>query len=142
MLKTPYFYTVRESVKSEVKNKETRNVFSSKKILSIVGGNIRALRRSHRITISALAGKANISEKYLQGVEVGKRNISITNLNKIAIALRVNIDAFFIENHDDKDEKRMLIESRLKAYSESQLKHIEALIEKVDSIVGEPPKDK
>ncbi|MDA1470310.1 helix-turn-helix transcriptional regulator [Brachyspira hyodysenteriae] len=35
-------------------------------------------------TISEIAEVSGISSKYLQGVEVGKRNISITNLNKIA----------------------------------------------------------
>ena len=78
---------------------------------------------------------AKISEKYLQGVEVGKRNISITNLYKIAKTLKVSLDVFFIENKDNANERILFIESRLKDYTKEQLVYIETLIEDIKSIV-------
>ncbi len=141
MLKQPYFYTMGEKVKGNVKStpnkvsEKRRKVLSSKRMLSIVGGNIRAVRKSQRITIGKLAEMAHISEKYLQGVEVGKRNISITNLYKISSTLKVSLDSFFIENRDDTTERILLIEARLKDYNKDQLKYVETLIEHIKSIL-------
>ena len=141
MLKKPFYYTIDDKVKeieklksSEVKEEKDKPL-SSKKMLSIVGGNIRSIRKSQRTTISRLAEMAKISEKYLQGVEVGKRNISITNLYKIAKTLKVSLDVFFIENKDNVNERILFIESRLKDYTKEQLVYIETLIEDIKSIV-------
>ncbi len=65
---------------------------NEKQRLKNLGQNIRELRKNKKMTISELAEKSLLSEKYLQGVEVGNRNISIKNLNKICKALETSPD--------------------------------------------------
>ncbi len=140
MLKRPYYYTedkkedVQELKIEEQEQNETKHL-TSEQMLSMVGGNIRAIRKFQRITISQLAKRANISEKYLQGVEVGKRNISITNLHKISSTLKVALDLFFIENKNNTNERILFIESKLKTYTKEQLEHFDMLIEDIRLIV-------
>ncbi len=140
MLKRPYYYT--EDKKKEYQDLKTdempelENVYlTAEQMLSVVGGNIRAIRKFQRITISQLAKRANISEKYLQGVEVGKRNISITNLNKISTTLKVGLDMFFVENKNKTNERILFIESKLKSYTKEQLEHFDMLVEDLKFII-------
>src|SRR6266571_5083565 len=59
-------------------------------ILKIVGGNIRRLRKSKRLTLEQLAEKAESNPKYLGGVERGEENIGLKKLAQVAAALRVD----------------------------------------------------
>lgn len=137
-LKRPFFS---KRINEEVKKIEDEKVIPINKIenlrsvLIIVGANIRAIRKVQKKTISELASFARISAKYLQGVEVGKRNISITNLNKIAKVLDMPVGMFFRDDNIDKTKKLLSIASRLKNYSPNQLNHIEDLIRDVDNII-------
>lgn len=142
MLKRPYYYTMDKKEDYNVidvnvdKSKDMPNSYiSSNKMLSVVGGNIRSIRKMQRITISQLANLAGISEKYLQGVEVGKRNISITNLYKISSSLKVNLDLLFVENKNSANEIISFIESKLKEYSEEDLQYFDTLITDIDKIM-------
>src|SRR5436309_4739360 len=58
-------------------------------ILKIVGGNIRRLRKSKRLTLEQLAEKAESNPKYLGAVERGEENIGLKKLEQVAAALRV-----------------------------------------------------
>ena len=58
-------------------------------LFMLVGGNIRQLRKKRQFTLEVLAEKSDLHPKYLGGVERGEQNISIENLDKIAIALQV-----------------------------------------------------
>ena len=77
-------------------------------MLRNLGKNIRSLRKSKKMTIDQLAEKSFLSGKYLQGVEVGSRNISIKNLNRISKALDtspeilLNMKTYELKNSDDK----------------------------------------
>jgi len=59
-------------------------------ILKIVGGNIRRMRKSKRLTLEQLAEKAESNPKYLGGVERGEENIGLRKLEQVAAALRVD----------------------------------------------------
>src|SRR5436309_6349022 len=59
-------------------------------ILKIVGGNIRRMRKSKRLTLEALAEKAESNPKYLGGVERGEENIGLKKLEQVAAALRAD----------------------------------------------------
>lgn len=137
-LKRPFFS---KRINEEVKKVEDEKVVtvnkieSLKSVLIVVGANIRAIRKAQKKTISELAYSANISAKYLQGVEVGKRNISITNLNKIAKVLDIPVGMFFRDENIDKTKKLLSIASRLKNYSPNQLSHIEELIKDINNII-------
>jgi transcriptional regulator with XRE-family HTH domain len=60
-----------------------------------VGQRIRELRNNQNLSQEKLALKAEIDCTYLAGIENGKRNISIINLEKIAKALEINMYDFF-----------------------------------------------
>src|SRR5437867_13413967 len=59
-------------------------------ILKIVGGNIRRMRKSKRLTLEQLAEKAESNPKYLGAVERGEENIGLKKLEQVAAALRVD----------------------------------------------------
>lgn len=60
-----------------------------------VGRRIRDIRTSQKLSQEKLALKAGIDRTYLAGIESGKRNATITSLEKIAIALEVKIKDLF-----------------------------------------------
>ncbi len=60
-----------------------------------VGNRIKELRSSRGISQETLAHEAGLDRTYITSVERGKRNISIVNLEKIAIALNISLSDFF-----------------------------------------------
>lgn len=60
-----------------------------------VGLRIKELRKESKLTQEALAFLANMDKTYVNEVENGKRNISIVNLERLAIALKVDFATFF-----------------------------------------------
>ncbi|MEG2013578.1 MAG: helix-turn-helix transcriptional regulator [Anaerovoracaceae bacterium] len=60
-----------------------------------VGFRIKELRHKLGISQEDLAARADIHRTYIASLEVGKRNISIVYLEKIAIALDVSLSEFF-----------------------------------------------
>lgn len=60
-----------------------------------VGQRIRALRNRLGINQEELAERAHLDRTYITGVERGKRNISIVNIEKLAIALNVTLKELF-----------------------------------------------
>lgn len=60
-----------------------------------VGNRIRLIRKEKKYSQENLALKAGVDRTYLAGVESGKRNISIRNLEKIIHALDISIESFF-----------------------------------------------
>ena len=81
-LKKPYYNNILSDSKEENNKDDSPIKRDDDELISSVGKNIRAIRKSQMKTISEIAEVSGISSKYLQSVEVGKRNISITNLNK------------------------------------------------------------
>ena len=110
-LKKPFYNNiVSDSKEDNDSNKEILR--DDDELISSVGKNIRAIRKSQTKTISEIADMSGISAKYLQSVEVGKRNISIINLNKIAKALNVPIAILFSYDHIEKTKILFYIENK------------------------------
>ncbi|ARS41852.1 transcriptional regulator [Sphingobacteriaceae bacterium GW460-11-11-14-LB5] len=59
------------------------------------GNKIKALREAKGLSQEAFANLANIDRTYLPGIEKGKRNVSITVIQKLAIALNVSPGSLF-----------------------------------------------
>lgn len=64
-------------------------------ITETVGIRIRNKRKSLNLSQEKLALKAEIDRTYLAGVEQGKRNITIKNLERILLALEISFEEFF-----------------------------------------------
>lgn len=139
-LKKPYYKKNKDNLSDSVRDKnaekteEDNNIFGAKEVLQNVGGNIRRIRKMHKMSINDLANKANMSSKYLQGVEVGKRNISVTNLSKIASVLEVSTGYLFITSDNEKSSRLFEISNRLKNYNNEELNSVEKLIVDIENI--------
>lgn len=57
-----------------------------------VGLNLQRLRREAGLSQEELAGRSGVHQTYLSGVERGIRNPTVTVLQKIAVALGLDID--------------------------------------------------
>lgn len=64
-------------------------------IKSKIGNRIKELREIKQMSQKDLAYSADLDRSYIASVENGKRNISIVNIEKIAIALGFPIKTFF-----------------------------------------------
>ncbi|AEM21451.1 transcriptional regulator, XRE family [Brachyspira intermedia PWS/A] len=107
-------------------------------VLKNLGQNIRELRKNKKMTIDELAEKSSLSGKYLQGVEVGNRNISIKNLNKICKALETSPDILLNMkpyNLKTSEEKIFAISEKLKKFEENKLDFIGNMIDHLNNII-------
>jgi transcriptional regulator with XRE-family HTH domain len=53
------------------------------------GANVKRLRKEAGYTQEALADRAGLARSYMSDVEVGRRNLSLKVIEKIAVALNV-----------------------------------------------------
>ena len=58
-------------------------------ILSLFGQNVRFRRQSLGFTQAELAARADIDRAYISNIEQGRKNISLTTLQKLADSLEV-----------------------------------------------------
>lgn len=70
-------------------------------IKSKIGNKIRNLRRSRGLSQEQLASRCGLDRTYIAGIELGKRNVSIVNIEKIAIAFNITISELFKELHEE-----------------------------------------
>lgn len=59
------------------------------------GQRIKQLRAEKNVSQNDLAYYAGLDRSYLAGVENGKRNITIVNLEKIITALEITVKKFY-----------------------------------------------
>ncbi len=64
-------------------------------IKSKVGRRIKEIRKIKDMSQKDLAYTSDIDRSYIASVESGRRNISIVNLEKIAVALGVSLSELF-----------------------------------------------
>ena len=60
------------------------------------GKRLRSFRKAKKLSQEKLAELADSDRTYISDVELGKRNISIINISKLASALEIEIKDFFI----------------------------------------------
>ncbi|MBG6111716.1 transcriptional regulator with XRE-family HTH domain [Flavobacterium sp. CG_9.10] len=66
------------------------------------GQKVKLLREQKEISIEHLANISNVDRNYISDIEKGKRNVSITIIEKIIFALDTDFTTFF----NDKDFKK------------------------------------
>jgi len=64
-------------------------------IKSKIGNRIKELRNVKKMSQKDLAYASDLDRSYIASVENGQRNISIVNIEKIAVALGVTVREFF-----------------------------------------------
>lgn len=71
-------------------------------ILSRYGQVIRSIRLEKNISQETLADLSGLHRTYMSDVELGKRNVSLENIDRIANALNISISEIFkrIESED------------------------------------------
>jgi transcriptional regulator with XRE-family HTH domain len=60
-----------------------------------IGFRIKELREIKEMSQKDLAYSADLDRSYIASIENGQRNVSIINIEKIAIALNVTLKEFF-----------------------------------------------
>ena len=60
-----------------------------------VGNRIRELRNQKELSQEALAHEAGLDRTYINSIENGRRNVSISNIERIAKALGMTLQEFF-----------------------------------------------
>ena len=63
-----------------------------------IGGRIREIRKSQKITLKALSQATGLSESYLSQVERGGCAPSVSSLEKISEVLNINMDVLVLED--------------------------------------------
>lgn len=64
-------------------------------VLYQLGRRIAYLRKQAKKSQLILSIEADVSKSYLSDLELGKRNPSVTTLNKICVALNVSLEELF-----------------------------------------------
>jgi len=73
------------------------------KVKSKIGNRIKELRDIKEMSQKDLAYASDLDRSYIASVENGQRNISIINIEKIAVALGVSLKEFFGNDKFDND---------------------------------------
>lgn len=68
-----------------------------KDLLFTFGQTVRKLRLSKDISQEKFADMCNLHRTYISDVELGKRNVSLENIGKMATALEMHVSELFQE---------------------------------------------
>ncbi|MCC5935040.1 MAG: helix-turn-helix transcriptional regulator [Balneolales bacterium] len=60
-----------------------------------IGNKIRKLRNQRNLSQEQFANLCGLDRTYLAGIEQGKRNVSIVNLEKLATAFEISLSELF-----------------------------------------------
>lgn len=77
-------------------------------ILKLFGSNLKTLRLEKGLSQEKLAELSELHRTYISSIELGKRNVSLKNIDAISKALDVPIKKFFVDiqtrNNHEVDE--------------------------------------
>ena len=69
----------------------------SEEILHRFGNAVRRIRQEQHISQEQLADICGLHRTYISDIELGKRNVSLENIERVALALNVSIAELFCE---------------------------------------------
>lgn len=70
----------------------------NKKLSIKFGKRVKELRKSLGISQEELAERADVHRTYVGMIERGEKNITLSNIYKLAVALEITMDLFFKED--------------------------------------------
>ncbi|MFV5697276.1 helix-turn-helix domain-containing protein [Flavobacterium sp. ZT3R17] len=73
-------------------------ILSNMEIKEKFGQKVKELREQKGFSIEQLANISNVDRNYISDIEKGKRNVSITIIEKIILALDTDFASFFNDN--------------------------------------------
>ncbi|HHR5860348.1 TPA: helix-turn-helix domain-containing protein [Providencia alcalifaciens] len=79
---------------------------SNEQILNAFGKNVYNLRRKLNLSQEQLAELAQLDRTYISSVERGKRNVSLLNIYKLAVALDVLPEAL-LSNFEEVNDAQL-----------------------------------
>jgi len=92
-------------------------------VKQLIGMHIAELRNGKGLTQEQLAGKMEISSKYLSSIERGKENPTLDTIIKLSESLDVNIeDIFRFIQIEDSVKRKSLVTSLVNKADANQLK--------------------
>lgn len=68
-------------------------------LLNTIGSNVRAHRRALGLSQEELAARSGLHRTYIGGIERGERNISVLNIERVALALGITPAEILREDH-------------------------------------------
>jgi len=74
-------------------------------IYKTIGKNIKLFRKKEHLTLNDLSKKTDISVSFLSNIENGSKQPTLLTLEKIAIALKINLTSLFIKREKHKTKK-------------------------------------
>lgn len=69
------------------------------------GNRVKKIRQTLEISQEELSFRSNLHRTYISSIELGKRNVSLINIEKLAKALDCEIMDFFTENNNSYGRK-------------------------------------
>ena len=100
----------------------------------LLGERIKELRKSRKLSQDKLSEQIDIDPKHLSRIEVGSSYPSLNTLEKIAIALNVEIKEFFEFEH--LSDRKELINNTVKLLKETDEERIKLISKVIRAIVN------
>jgi XRE family aerobic/anaerobic benzoate catabolism transcriptional regulator len=111
----------------QVKRKSTQQVNSE--LLGLIGNRVRSLRACRGMTRKSLMAESEVSERHLAQLEMGKGNMSIALLERVANALEADLGDL-VRSGQDETIEQILINEHLRSLSPAELKSVLELLHK------------
>ena len=99
----------------------------------LLGERIKELRKSRKLSQDKLSEQIDIDPKHLSRIEVGSSYPSLNTLEKIAIALNVEIKEFFEFEH--LSDRKELINNTVKLLKETDEERVKLISKVIKAIV-------
>lgn len=97
-------------------------------LLDEIGKKIREIREMRRLTIDECAQKSNMTRTYLNQIELGQVNTSISKLESIANALEIHVSEILIQSKGSSRPEEELIQLLCQNKSKRDLECVIALL--------------
>jgi XRE family aerobic/anaerobic benzoate catabolism transcriptional regulator len=97
-------------------------------LLGLIGNRVRGLRAHRGMTRKSLVAESGVSERHLAQLEMGRGNMSIALLERVARALETDLGDLVRDGQDENIEQ-ILINEQLRMLSPAELKSALALLQ-------------
>lgn len=107
----------------------------AKNYRTIIGSNLKKLRKEQDLTQEDLADKAKLNPAYYGRIERGEMNITLDSLEKLCDALKVELPSLFMVEPPSKNETEKALKARMKALIErKKLEDLQKILEITETL--------